>query len=757
MRFSVGMLAWLTAGCCLVGCTPSKYRRLADDESYSILAAKTQQNSWQTPPFSIQPSPDSRNFDPYCPDQAPMPPDDAAAHHYMHCASGHAGYLHWHDRGDASSITADNWLDYLELTEEGKLPLDPDRAVGLGIKNSREYQFQLENLYLTALDLSLERFEFQLQWLGGNTTYYEFLGNQISGRGAGLESNSVTTNSGLGFSRSFTSGGQLLVDFANTFVWEFTGQNTSASMSSISMNLVQPLLRGAFRNVRMESLTQAERNVLYAARDYARYRKIFYFDIFSNEGGYLSLLRGLQAIRNLEANLERLEQSLITHEALAAAGVLAPIQVEQVFQRYQGRKLRLIRARNDLQNDLDFYKVQLGLPPELEVELDDSMLAQFELNSPELTELQRETEDLLADFRSLDAAPPAMVLVEGFEQLLSLHEALIGQFDIVLSEWEQWQASDLASGESEEDYENREDGFRSSLFERLRELRIDMADSRAEIQASVAPAADRANAWEQIQRLSRRVSGHAADLFVIQSQIRAYLIQLQPSQFDVQAAIDYALDNRLDLMNRQAIVVDAWRKVRVAENALRSNVDVNAGAVIGTVPGSNNPAKFSSDSSRFQLGVSFDAPLNRRIESNIYRTQLIEYQRSRRNWIAGRDEIVRSIRLDIRELNAEKLNFEIARQSLIAAARQVELARIELLAPKQVSNDSSKTQDALNALDNLLDAQNVMISVWANYETLRLQLLLDTEALQLNEQGLIQNDNSEQADSLTEVVTPGAE
>ncbi len=204
---------------------------------------------------------------------------------------------------------------------------------------------------------------------------------------------------------------------------------------------------------------------------------------------------------------------------------------------------------------------------------------------------------------------------------------------------------------------------------------------------------------------------------MIQSQIRAYLIQLDPPAFEDESAIGYAVNNRLDLMNRRAIVVDAWRRVHVAANALESDLDIEADALIGTVPGSNNPVDFSSDASRFRLGVRFDAPLNRKVEANIYRSELIQYQRERRSWIASQDEVVRSVRLDLRELKAESLNFEIARQSLIAAARQVELARIELLAPNQVSNDSSKTQDALNALDSLLEAQNGMISVWVNYET----------------------------------------
>jgi outer membrane protein TolC len=209
-------------------------------------------------------------------------------------------------------------------------------------------------------------------------------------------------------------------------------------------------------------------------------------------------------------------------------------------------------------------------------------------------------------------------------------------------------------------------------------------------------------------------------------------------------------------MNRQAAVVDAWRKIRVAADALEPGLDVFAEAKVGTEPG-NNPLAFSSSASSYRVGVSFDGPLNRKAERNIYRTDLIEYQRARRGYLAGRDAIVQSVRLDVRKLTAERLEFEIARQSLITAARQVELARIQLLAPGQAAADSSTTQDVLDALNRLLEAKNALIAVWIAVETDRLQLLLDTEALQLDERGLVTDDDFDPNDrtSTLELLPPG--
>jgi hypothetical protein len=62
------------------------------------------------------------------------------------------------------------------------------------------------------------------------------------------------------------------------------------------------------------------------------------------------------------------------------------------------------------------------------------------------------------------------------------------------------------------------------------------------------------------------------------------------------------------------------------------------------------------------------------------------------------------------------------------------------LSPEQ-TGDSSTTQDALDALNSLLDAKNALVAIWVAYETDRLKLLLDIEALHLDERGLRQSDD----------------
>lgn len=724
------VLAVLINGCA----SPAEYRRQADHEVSRILQQKGGFEQWLLMETSADPPVCARYFDPVPADCPPMPPDDPVAHAYMHCPADQPGYRHWHDDGDAVAFENDHWREYLETTESGAIALSSETAFELALVNNRQFQSALEDVYLTALTLTLERFEFDLQWFGGNTTEYAYAGPEtLLG-----ERDQVLSTSFLGFSRNFAAGGQLLVNFANTLVWDFNGSKSNLATSALAIDFVQPLLRGAFRDVRLESLTQAERNVLYAVRDFARFRKRFYVDVVAGEQGYLSLLLNLQAIRNLEQNLEALEQNLRAHEALAEAGIVSPLQVDQVFQSYQAGRLSLIRARNNLQNSLDTYKLLLGVPPETPVELNDAQLERFEFTSADVNRLEVQINQLLETVRESNRRLDTEQRINVLQSLLGYMEGILSNVEVVELELRRWEQRATEDAENDDEIDARERRDQLAMRERLDDLRRAAMRLTADVEQALEGAtAEDLGQWEVFVRAA---STQISDLFVIQTQVRTYLIELRTLEVTERRAVELALDRRLDLMNGRGMVVDAWRKIRVAQDALEADLDLFVDADIATPFDSTNPVDFSSDASSYRVGASFDGPLNRLAERNTYRAELINYQRSRRQLIGLRDNVVQAVRRDLRALEAEQLNFEISRQSLIAAARQVEIARVQLLAPDQ-AGDSSTTQDALNALNSLLAAKNSLIAAWVSYETARMQLLLDIESLDLDQYGQIGNEN----------------
>ena len=73
------------------------------------------------------------------------------------------------------SITQD-WrsrlCEVVDITESGAIELSSQSAMQLAYLNSISWWDQLQTLYLSALDVSTERFKFDVQFYGGNTTSY---------------------------------------------------------------------------------------------------------------------------------------------------------------------------------------------------------------------------------------------------------------------------------------------------------------------------------------------------------------------------------------------------------------------------------------------------------------------------------------------------------------------------------------------------------------------------------------------------------
>jgi outer membrane protein TolC len=732
------VLVMIVLACLVGGCSRAYYRNSADKETYHAVEQRDHDPRWDLPRVSIQPAPQSRLYDPYDPDHPPLPPDDPAAHRYMKYADGHRGYPRWHKDGDAPYIEDPEWRNSLPLSEDGVLALTPERAVELGVLNSREYQTQLETLYLLALGLTLNRFEFELHWFGINDTTFTHFGSSAD------ELNTLTTNSLFGFTRAMTWGGQLTVDLMNSFVFQFAGPDHTTVSTNFVVNLIQPLLRNAGRDFRMEALTEAERNVLYQVREFAHFRKQFTFNIATQQ--YLGLLSQEQQIRNSRASVVSKEQAFRINEALNALGQIPNVNVDQALQSLQQAQAVVINSEASLETALDVYKELLGLPPSIPVRLDDSLLAPFQLTDPGLERLQKEIDAMLAEYRELDQAPPLVKLEDGFKRLKLHRTRTLKYVEDVEGELERWRRQPAEPEESKEQRAQSED-LQSRLVKDLAEIREELDSLGKAIDKAVLALAEnkRKEGWEALVPHTREASAAAAQLFVVQTQIRVFLIRLKPMRYELADAVDYAAANRLDLMNQRARVVDAWRQIAVTANQLRAGLDLILNANVATPPGTGNPVDFRASASTYSVGFHFDSPLNRVAERNAYRASQIAYQQARRAFMLLDDNIQAQIRNDLRQLDAARRTFEIQRRSVVTAARQAESAREGLLVAGRMPNPTA-TLDIINALDSVLSANNQLISAWANYETTRYRLLLDLEALQVDERGLYTDEYNDRPD-----------
>ena len=227
-------------------------------------------------------------------------------------------------------------------------------------------------------------------------------------------------------------------------------------------------------------------------------------------------------------------------------------------------------------------------------------------------------------------------------------------------------------------------------------------------------------------------------LGLIQARVRLETVTLVPVEMNPVEAFRTACQNRLDWMNARAALVDQWRQIQVAANALRGNLNVTFSGDMGTV--GDNPVRFRSTTGRLRVGVQFDAPLTRLAERNIYRETLIDYQQARRAYYTFEDRVNQVLRSTLRSLRQTQLDFELRREAIRVAIAQVDFTQERVKAPpsgdikpgQTPAFGSTLARDLVTAYAGLLTAQNSFLNAWIDYEVDRLNLDLDMGTMQLD-------------------------
>ena len=241
-------------------------------------------------------------------------------------------------------------------------PLGLVECLEIAAENSRDYQDRREQLYLAALDLTLERWRFQVQ---------ETATASGSVSGTGTDAESANFSADLGLSKLLGSGALIVGGIGiDLFRALSTGDGWDA-ISGASLSVTQPLLRGFGVEVVTEPLTQAERDVLYEVRAYERFRRTFAFDVTSQ---VFRIAQQVDTLRNEETNFESLTRIRERNEALAEAGQLLSLEVDQARQEELRARTRVVEAGRGLEALYDDFKLFLGLPLETPLVIRDEEL-----------------------------------------------------------------------------------------------------------------------------------------------------------------------------------------------------------------------------------------------------------------------------------------------------------------------------------------------------------------------------------------------
>jgi hypothetical protein len=207
------------------GCSRAYYRRQADTEVNQIIDSKSVAVGLTPGHFRMDVDPRSRMYDPTNPDCPPMPPDDPVAAEVMECVDCKPGSPCWKHLGKTCWTESPSWENYLPRDEEGNVVLDLAGAVQLALLNSTTYQENLEDLYLSGLDVSFERFRFDTQFFGGSSIFFTADGRERAGGNASSLLEVQPSRSGNRWrAEKFTAtGGELVVGLANSLMWQFAG------------------------------------------------------------------------------------------------------------------------------------------------------------------------------------------------------------------------------------------------------------------------------------------------------------------------------------------------------------------------------------------------------------------------------------------------------------------------------------------------------------------------------------------------------
>ena len=808
------------------GCAREWYRQQADDEATSLIDEKSYvaTSQWQ----GVDSDPRSRFHDAWDPVRPPMPPDDPQSHRLMHHVDGMDGWEHWHDNGSISQLENPDWReqlpDYVQIEDDGSVKLDLGDAVRLATIHSPGYQQQVETLYLSALDVSTERFRFDTQFLGGfssaNTgfggggsrSFFNDTAVGVTGD-ATKDGNSfdVSNKTDIQLRRRFATAGQLVVGFTNNLVWQFSGGNTSMAGSVLNFNLVQPLLRAGGRQIALEQLTIVERTLLANVRAFDHYRQGFYTQVaigqsgttgpsrrggfqggsglsgFSGQGaggfggvgdatgfgrgsggnggdggggiagsgfagggagqvgGFIGLLQRQQQIRNTETSLRAQQQMLLLLEEHVQGGLIDLAQVDQFRQSIETERANLLQSRNGYLDTLESFKsFTLGLPPDLPVDLDNSLILPFRFLDPELAGVQTSMQALIDDFGQLAEEPEVTELATVLARIVTLQTRIREQLEIASTEIQNLEnvrdARTQSAGVTERQQFDRD---REQLSSNLTALRERLAKQTATVEALQEDLAEgtRAATVTGIVGINVELTGLLSELTLIQARSRLEAVTLDTVSIDSADALEIARAHRLDWMNNRAALVDTWRLIEFNANRLESNLDVVLSGNLGTV--GNNTVKFSGEDTNISAGLQFDTPFNRLVERNDFRQQLIFYQQSRRQLIQFEDGIHRGLRSLLRELEQLQLNLEIQRRAVAISIRRVDQTRENLnrptppLAPGQPVPTFGPTAalNLLTALSDLRSSQNNFMSVWLNYYAGRMRLIRELGLMQIDDEG----------------------
>ena len=384
---SLGLLLGLTA----LGCSTTHHRQSADREVYQLISERTPEVPGMAPHFSIEPVEISL-------DELPV----------------------------VSEKDVEEFLGEAGKVEVGAHILSLEKALDIAVKNSREYQSQKESLYLQALGFTETRQRYRpvfsgraqgqhsaqardVSKLSGSaqlaqaapeviagigaltgtsadllSAYADVLETAASATGANAPDVVVEQERSISGTTSFDvgmlmkGGAEIAVGLTSNFLRFLTGDPRVSTSSALLASIQQPIW-GANRKIAAETLTQAERDLLYGLRSFTRFRQSFSIRVAA---AYYGVLQSRDTVRNNWLGYQSFMRLLQRSEAEAEVGVITQTELGRTREGELQSKNRWVTAAQSYQDTLDEFKILLGLSTDAKIVLDDGEMERLMERGP---------------------------------------------------------------------------------------------------------------------------------------------------------------------------------------------------------------------------------------------------------------------------------------------------------------------------------------------------------------------------------------
>lgn len=195
---------------------------------------------------------------------------------------------------------------------------------------------------------------------------------------------------------------------------------------------------------------------------------------------------------------------------------------------------------------------------------------------------------------------------------------------------------------------------------------------------------------------------------------------------DVVAA---ALARRLDLANASDQIIDAQRKVVVAEDQLRAELNIVGNSGLTSAKRADW-TRLQARDNEYGLGLELDLPFDRMLEATEYRKAQIALTQRKREYEQQSSEVTLAIREAYRRLVEAAERYKIQTEALGLAQKRYKDTNI-LLRHQRVS-----TRRVLSAQSDLLEAQDAGADALVDFTLATLAFYRDTGVLNVQPDGM---------------------